>query len=171
MYLRNDRIYIRDQYARPIQAIIKLDIIWEQKEWQKQISNLSKDLHNIASILFKNNTSKNSTSYLKELETVPKFWKMVNLIRKNIIDDNLRDAISYVTREGKGQGIKDAGEWRVFECMDGIEKKTAQDILNHFGDLEKTLKLDSNELTEVKAINIDKAKKIYENIIQKWRLK
>ena len=45
--------FIRDQFARPLVAIIKAGLEWKGEDWQKRVSELSEELHKKAPEVYK----------------------------------------------------------------------------------------------------------------------
>ncbi len=91
---------IRDQYSRPINAIIEAGLPWKDSiEIRKTVVELSEKIHQKAVHVFKNKQYRQEKQYFKNLANdVPEFRKLVeiidNYISKTIGEDELINILS-----------------------------------------------------------------------------
>jgi len=62
--------FIRDQFARPLLAIIRAGLEWRAEDWQYEIAELSKELHKLAEKEYKNLNTKLVKKYIQSLENL-----------------------------------------------------------------------------------------------------
>lgn len=165
--IRKDRTFIRNQMGRPIHAIYKLNLSWNNEDWQKDVSKLSKQLHKDAKDLFIKIVSSQSASYLRELEKSPRFWRIIKIFREHVVDSDLELKIPIVSKKGKLSGLIETGEWRILTTIKGIEENKAKEVIEHFGDFNGLISAEQSEIRNLLSKKL--SEKLYNNIVLKWR--
>jgi len=99
------RPFIRDQYARPIRAIIGAELTWNivserDEKLAQDIVKLSKELHIKASERFRDKKYSQERQAFNDLESIGEFQKLIllldNYISKYVGHKQLEDALSWV---------------------------------------------------------------------------
>ncbi len=86
--------FIRDQFARPLLALIKAGLEWRGEDWQYKVAELSEILHSKVENLFKDVNAKQVKKYLEILENEEEWKELKKLFDKNVV--NLEEAIKEV---------------------------------------------------------------------------
>ncbi len=94
----------RNQYLRPLIAILNANLEWKAKEWQVKIAELGKELHNSTSLCFKNFIKKGMRveecfKRLKKCsETKKLFENLINTFDQNVNKKKLYDSLKFVCK-------------------------------------------------------------------------
>jgi len=100
------RPFVRDQFARPIKALIGAELTWRnfierEPKSLSTIVKLSKILHNKVPKMFGNKKYRQERTAFKDLEGVNEFKKLViildSYVQKYVGKEQLEDALSWVT--------------------------------------------------------------------------
>ncbi len=86
--------FIRNQFARPLLALIKAGLEWRDEDWQYKVAELSEILHHKSESLFRNVNSKQVKKYLEILEKEKEWKELKKLFDKNVV--NLEEAVKEV---------------------------------------------------------------------------
>ena len=87
--------FIRNQFARPLYAILKAQLQWEGEEWQKVVTQFSKDLHNKVKDVYKDISSNKVNAYIKQLEKFYEWRQLVEIFDSHV--QNLSEVLAYVS--------------------------------------------------------------------------
>ena len=88
----------RNQFARPLIAILKANLEWKNENWQINIANLSKKLHEIAPTYLENTVRKGMQvkECFKILQQIDEFKEIVRIIDNKVDKNKLLEAIKQV---------------------------------------------------------------------------
>ncbi|HIQ48590.1 MAG TPA: SAM-dependent DNA methyltransferase [Aquifex aeolicus] len=86
--------FIRNQFARPLLAIIKAGLEWKKEDWQYEVSELSQKLHELAKKEYQNLNAKRIEPYIQALENLKEWKRLKEILNKNV--KNLDEAIREV---------------------------------------------------------------------------
>ena len=88
----------RNQFARPLIAILKANLEWKNEDWQIKIAELSKKLHEITPIHLKNVIRKGMQvkECFKILQQIEEFREIVRIIDSKVDKNKLLEAIRQV---------------------------------------------------------------------------
>jgi hypothetical protein len=94
------RSFIRSQFARPLLVVYETGLSWNDinKKIRSEIVKLSKTLHKKLS----NKKYENQKVALKEIAQSAEFRKIIMLLDKEIKEEKLKEALNFVSTEGKG---------------------------------------------------------------------
>lgn len=87
--------FIRNQFARPLYAILKAQLQWEGEEWQKVVTQFSKNLHNKVKDVYKDISSNKVHAYIKQLEKFYEWRQLVKIFDSHV--QNLSEVLAYVS--------------------------------------------------------------------------
>jgi len=104
------RDFARNQFGRPITALIEADLVWRNEEWQKKIAELSKSLHekaldtlirgyNLADITEPLEIIRRMGDYEQDLRIISelKEWKaIISEFDDNVPENRINNAVSLV---------------------------------------------------------------------------
>lgn len=97
----------RHQYLRPLIAIVRAGLCWKDEAWQREVAELSKEIHKRASACLSQRLGKNAHvekgfEILKNCnETRCLFEKLNKIIDNNVNDKKLIESLELVCRFGK----------------------------------------------------------------------
>lgn len=91
---------IRNQFARPLFAILRAQLQWEEEEWQKEIAQFSKELHNKVEDAYKNISSNQVKAYIKRLDQFDEWKQLVKIFDCHV--QNLEEALAVVSESKTG---------------------------------------------------------------------
>ena len=99
--LRYDMGVARNQYARPLAAIVVAGLQWRGEDWQAKAAELSRRLHARTPSYYGELLAagrKQVKLYLKALyEVSPEFAKLIDLLDQHVDEEQLRDALALVS--------------------------------------------------------------------------
>ncbi|OYT39659.1 MAG: hypothetical protein B6U89_03765 [Desulfurococcales archaeon ex4484_58] len=100
------RPFIRDQYLRPVIAIVEAGLTWpilnqNNPELVEELVNLSRKLHDIASKVYRGKIYEQERIAFKELSKAAEFKELIKLIDEYMKDkeDQLHSALEWVSEE------------------------------------------------------------------------
>lgn len=85
---------IRDQFARPLCAVLKAQLDWEGNGWQKEAAQLSKKLHDKVKSVYKKISSNQVKTYIQQLEQLDEWKQLVDIFESHV--QNLEEALAFV---------------------------------------------------------------------------
>ncbi len=87
--------FIRDQFARPLRAIIKARLEWRAEDWQYKVAELSGRLHELVKKEYKNLNTKLVKKYIQVLENLNEWRELKRILDENV--KNLKEALKEVS--------------------------------------------------------------------------
>jgi len=91
----------RNQYARPLAAIVVAGLQWRGEDWQADVARLSEEIHGRAQSYYDEllaSGKKQVRLYLRKLyEASEEFRRLIELLDEHVDEERLRDALALVS--------------------------------------------------------------------------